>query len=295
MKQRINMHPHLLIFGFGYTAQFLTKIARQMNINVTGTTRNIKALGHNKAFDCELIDFSEKSIEHALATTTHILISTPPTPGLGDPVLVNFSNLLHKYIRNIKWIGYLSSTSVYGDHQGQWVDESSKPIKLGNQGKLRLSAETQWIAFAEKNHLAINVFRIAGIYGPHRNVLDRLMAGKNDTIVKEGHFFSRIHVEDIALALVTAMQRSSPGVSIYNIADDEPAPNHLVDEYASLLLQQPPLKKIDYEMATLSPMAEEFYSQNKRVSNAKLKKDFNIQLNYPSYKEGLAHLLNKKD
>lgn len=289
------MHPHLLIFGFGYSAQFITKKARQKNTKVTGTTRNIEAVGYNKALDCELIDFSEKSIEHALATTTHILISTPPTPGLGDPVLVNFSELLNKYIRNIKWVGYLSSTSVYGDHQGQWVDESSKPINLGNQGKLRLSAETQWIDFAKKNHLAMNVFRIAGIYGPQRNILDRLMAGKKDTIVKEGHFFSRIHVEDIALAVVTAMQHSNPGVSIYNLADDEPAPNHLVDEYASLLLQQPPLKKIDYEKATLSPMAVEFYSQNKRVSNAKLKKDFNIHLNYPTYKEGLAHLFDNKD
>ena len=292
--KKINMRPHLLIFGFGYTAHFLAQKAREINIQITATTRNNDALGYNHEFDCELIHFSEKSIEQTLAASSHILIGTPPTHDLGDPVLVNFSNLLKKYIKNIQWIGYLSSTSVYGDHQGHWVDESSKPIALGGQGQLRLSAENEWVSFAKAYQVPLTIFRLAGIYGPQRNVLARLIAGKKDTIVKEGHFFSRIHVDDIVLAIVAAMQHPKPGVSIYNVADDEPTPSHVVDEYAATLLQRPSLKKIAYEMATLSPMAQEFYSHNKRVSNAKLKQEFNIQLTYPTYKEGLDHLLHNE-
>jgi len=288
------MQPHLLIFGFGYTAHFLAKKVRAINIQVTATTRDNDASGYNREFDCELIHFSEKSIEQALATASHLLISTPPTHALGDPVLANFVNLLKKYIKNIQWIGYLSSTGVYGDHQGLWVDESSKPIALGDQGQLRLSAENEWRSFTKVNQLPLTIFRLAGIYGPQRNVLTRLMAGKNDTIVKIGQFFSRIHVEDIVLAIVAAMQNPKAGLTIYNVADDEPAPSHIVDEYASSLLQRPPLKRVAYEMATLSPIAQEFYSHNKRVSNTKLKRELNIQLTYPTYKEGLIHLLHNE-
>jgi nucleoside-diphosphate-sugar epimerase len=285
------MQPHLLIFGFGYTAHFLAKELRETTIQVTATTRNNDAVGYSREFDCELIHFSEKSIEQALATASHLLISTPPTHDLGDPVWVNFGNLLKKYTKNIQWIGYLSSTSVYGDHQGRWVDESSKPIALGAQGQLRVSAENEWCSFAEAYQLPLTIFRLAGIYGPQRNVLLRLMAGKCDTIVKDGQFFSRIHVDDIVLAIIAAMQNPKLGITIYNVADDEPAASHVVDEYATSLLQRPPLKRVAYEVATLSPMAQEFYSHNKRVSNAKLKRELNIKLSYPSYKEGLAHLL----
>ena len=288
------MRPHLLIFGFGYTAHFLAKKAREINIQITATTRDSDGLGYNREFDCEIIHFSEKSIELALATASHILISTPPMDELGDPVLINFGKLIKKYAKNIRWIGYLSSTSVYGDHQGLWVDESSKPIALGKQGQLRLAAEQEWSIFAATYQLPLTIFRLAGIYGPQRNVLARLMAGKKDTIVKEDQFFSRIHVEDIALAIIAAMQHPKLGITIYNVADDEPAPNHIVDEYAASLLQRPALKRISYEIATLSPMAQEFYSHNKRVSNAKLKKEFNIQLSYPTYRKGLSHLLQKE-
>lgn len=289
------MRPHLLIFGFGYTAHFLAKKARENNIQVTATTRSQQAVGYNHELDCELIAFSERNIEHALETVNHILISTPPTHGLGDPVLVNFSHVLKKYSEGIAWIGYLSSTGVYGDHQGRWVDESSKPIALGGQGQLRLAAEQAWRSFAETYQRPLTIFRLAGIYGPQRNILARLMSGKNDTIVKNGQFFSRIHVEDIALAIVAAMQNPKVGTTLYNVADDQPAASDVVDEYAASLLQLPTLKRIAYEMATLSPMAQEFYSHNKRVANAKLKRELNIQLTYPTYKEGLAHLLHNEN
>lgn len=288
------MPAHLLIFGFGYTAHYLAKKMREINLQVSATTRNEDGLGYDSTSGCEVIHFSEKSIERALATTTHLLISIPPTADCNDPVLANFGNLLKKHIKNIQWVGYLSATSVYGDHQGQWVDESSESIALGELGKLRLFAENEWTSFAQSYHLPLNIFRVAGIYGPQRNVLTRLRAGKKDTIVKEGHFFSRIHVEDIVLALVAAMQNPKMGITIYNVADNEPTPSHVVDEYAASLLQLPPLRKVVYEMAALSPMAKEFYSHNKRVSNAKLKEELNIQLVYPTYKEGLAHLLQQE-
>lgn len=289
------MAAHLLIFGFGYTAHFLTKKIREINLHVTVTTRNKDALGYDSVFNCDVIHFSEKNIDDALASASHILISTPPTHDLGDPVLVNFGHLLKKHIKHIKWIGYLSSTSVYGDHHGNWVDESSTPIDLGGTGIARLFAENKWASFAQTYQLPLTIFRLAGIYGPGRNVLARLMAGKKDTIVKEGHFFSRIHVDDIVLAIIAAMQRPTMGLTIYNVADDEPTPGYVVDEYAASLLQLPPLKKVAYELAVLSPMANEFYSHNKRVSNVKLKKELNLQLMYPTYKEGLSHLLHNED
>jgi nucleoside-diphosphate-sugar epimerase len=146
------MRPHLLIFGFGYTADFLAQKAREINIQVTATTRNNDALGYNREFD--------------------------------------------------------------GDHQGHWVDESSKPNALGGQGQLRLAAENKWCSFAAAYQWPLTIFRLAGIYGPRRNVLARLMAGKNDTIVKDGQFFSRIHVEDIVLAIVAAMQNPKVGLTI---------------------------------------------------------------------------------
>ncbi|PJD93224.1 MAG: NAD(P)-dependent oxidoreductase [Legionella sp.] len=286
------MSPHILIFGFGYTAHFLAKKLRDINFQVTVTTRNSDRVGFDSEFECDVIHFSEKSIAQALATTTHILISTPPTPDLGsEPVLINFGGLLETYIKNIQWIGYLSSTSVYGDHQGDWVNESSEPKALGHQGTLRLAAENEWISFARVHQLPLTIFRLAGIYGPQRNVLARLMNGKKDTIVKKGHFFSRIHVEDIVLVIIAAMQHSKPGIVIYNVADDEPSPNYVVDDYAASLLQLAPLHEVAYDMAVLSPMAKEFYSHNKRVSNIKLKKELKIQFIYPTYKEGLTHLL----
>lgn len=285
------MIPHLLIFGFGYTAHFLAQKMRDMHVPVTATSRRCEAL-EDSSSDCKIIPFSEKSIEEALATSSHILISTPPTHGLGDPVLHNFGHLLKKYAHNMQWIGYLSSTSVYGDHQGNWVDESSKPTDLGELGKLRLHAENEWVSFAQTHQLSLTIFRLAGIYGPNRNVLARLVSGKKDSIVKEGHFFSRIHVEDIVLAIVAAMQHPTVGTKIYNVADDEPTAGHIVEEYAATLLKLPPLKRIAYDMAILSPMAQDFYAHNKRVSNGKLIKELKMQLTYPTYREGLLHLLH---
>ena len=225
---------------------------------------------------------------------TVIHLAPPQNQGNRDCRTRNLLRILSQGSHVVRRLIYISTTGVYGDHQGQWVDESSTPTALGSQGQLRLAAENKWVSFAKAQQVPLTIFRLAGIYGPERNVLARIIAGKKDTIVKEGHFFSRIHVDDIVLAIVAAMQHPKPGVCIYNVADDEPAPSHVVDEYAATLLKRPPLKRVAYEMATLSPMAQEFYSHHKRVSNAKLKRELNIQLTYPTYKEGLNHLLHNE-
>lgn len=283
------MPPKLLIFGFGYTASFVASQLIQFNFRITGTSRNKACLKHGKDKRIELIDFSRQEIERNLQDTTHLLISTPPCGELGDPVLANFIDLIKKYAPQMQWVGYLSSTGVYGDHQGAWVDESSATINLGKQAQLRLAAEKAWSLLAQQCQLPLHIFRIAGIYGPQRNALTRVAQGKAQAIYKENHYFSRIHVEDIAAVLQASIQNPNP-FSIYNLADDEPTPSHEVDDFACQLLNLPPLKKIPFEEAMLSPMAREFYTHHKRVSNRKIKEELLVQLTYPTYRQGLQHL-----
>ena len=233
-------------------------------------------------------------VEKSLRSATHILVSTPPSAQLGDPVLSQFADLIKEYASQLQWVGYLSSTGVYGDHQGRWVDESSASISLGQQAALRLAAETSWISLAKQSQLPLHVFRIAGIYGPQRNALTRIAQGKTQTVYKEKHFFSRIHVEDIAAVLKASIKTPNP-LSIYNVADDEPAEAHEIDAYAAHLLHVAAPEKIPFELATLSPMAKEFYTHHRRVNNAKIKQEFLMKLTYPTYREGLQALYDAGD
>jgi len=287
------MHPKILIFGFGYTARFVAKKLATLNFQITGTSRN-QALHGQHSEGYELIDFSRTDIEKSLHSATHILVSTPPSEHSGDPVLANFLDLIKKYAPQTEWLGYLSSTGVYGDHQGKWVDESSPAISLGQQGALRFNAEKAWTILAEAHHLPLHIFRIAGIYGPERNALTRIAQGKTQTIFKPDHFFSRIHVEDIAEVLMASIKKPNP-ISIYNVADDEPAPAHEIDAYAAHLLNLPPLEKVPFERAMLSPMAKEFYTHHRRVSNSKIKQELLVNLLYPTFREGLQKLYDAGD
>lgn len=288
------MHPKIMIFGFGYTANFLAKELAALDFHVVGTSRNQELLGLNSKHSYELINFTRMDIEKNLSTATHILVSTPPSAEFGDPVLANFVDLIKKYAPQSQWLGYLSSTGVYGDHQGRWVDESSASLSLGLQAKARLKAEQAWISLAQNHQLPLHVFRIAGIYGPKKNALTRIAQGKIQTIYKENHFFSRIHVADIAAVLVASIKNPKP-ISIYNVADDEPAPSYKVDAYAAHLLNTPAPEKIPFELAALSPMTKEFYTHHRRVGNAKIKQELLIKLIYPTYREGLQNLYNTGD
>jgi nucleoside-diphosphate-sugar epimerase len=286
------MRPCFFIFGFGYTASFLATKLSALNFRVIGTTRDKAKIKQSTQY--ELIDFSLHAVKKYLPFATHILISTPPMAETGDPVLTHFADLISDYSSQIQWLGYLSTTGVYGDHQGAWVNELSASISPGKSGQLRLAAEQAWMSFCKNQQLPLHIFRLAGIYGPQRNALERILAGKQHSIYKEGHFFSRIHVDDIVSVLLASLNRPQT-FAIYNVADDEPTPSHILDAYAATLLQRAPLPLIPYQTAKLSAMELDFYSNNRRVANNKIKQELQVKLDYPSYKQGLIHELSSRD
>ncbi|PWY56758.1 NAD(P)-dependent oxidoreductase [Legionella qingyii] len=280
--------PCFFIFGFGYTAEFLARELAQLNFKVVGTTRDKHKILNSTQKEYKLIDFDGDEVAFYLSKTTHILVSIPPSER-GEPVLSRFSDLIIQSKAQIQWLGYLSSTGVYGDHHGAWVTEESDSIAAGPQAKLRLVAENNWMDFARTQGIPLHILRLAGIYGPHRNAIERIIGGKKVSIYKEGQVFSRIHVADIAAVIRASIKNPRP-YSIYNVADDEPTPAHIVDAFAASLLNRAPLPLLSYETATMSPMEQQFYASNRRVSNAKIKEELKINLLYPSYREGLTQL-----
>jgi nucleoside-diphosphate-sugar epimerase len=274
---------NLLIFGYGYTAKALASCLEQEKWNICGTSR----LKTNDEY-CDIIRYEYSEIKQALEQTTHILISIAPTED-GDVVLQEFKELIDRYAINIKWIGYLSSTGVYGNHDGSWVDENAQTNPKGKNGIRRLIAENQWLDFGKNNNIAINIFRLSGIYGPERNALIQVANQTARSIYKEGQVFSRIHVEDIAEIIKLAIANQSFS-EIYNLADDHPCSSIEVNEYASELLNVSPPAIIDFKDAQLSIMAQEFYNNNRRVSNKKIKDKLGVILKFPTYKEGLLEL-----
>ncbi|MBN9230747.1 MAG: SDR family oxidoreductase [Legionella sp.] len=278
------MNDSLLICGFGYTAQHLVRRPELTDLQIIGTTRQPQA---QTTPAVKYIEFLDENIRHHLARSSHVLLCIPPQANGADPMFPYRDHL--KAAPDIKWIGYLSSTGIYGDHQGAWVNEQSASINPGVTGTRRLNIEQSWIQFAREHHLPFHVFRLAGIYGLGRNALERILHGKSYSIYKEGHFFSRIHVDDICTALIASMINPQPG-AIYNLADDEPAAAHEVDSFACQLLGRTPLPLIPWDTAQLTLREIEFYTHNRRVENSYIKKSLNIQLRYPSYRDGLLEL-----
>jgi nucleoside-diphosphate-sugar epimerase len=187
------------------------------------------------------------------------------------------------------WIGYLSTVGVYGDHQGAWVDETSALNATSQRGHNRIAAERGWLELGHASGKPVQVFRLAGIYGPHRNQLEALRTGTARRIIKPGQQFSRIHVTDIAGVCLASLKAPHPG-AVYNVADNEPAPPQDVIAFAAALLDLPPPPEEPFESAVLSPMARSFYMDSRRVSNAKLRDGLGYQMRYPTYREGLAAL-----
>lgn len=275
------------IFGFGYTAKFLAPKLIAAGFKVIGTSRKPPAEASNQ--NLEIIKFP---LHNDIKNSTHILISIPPIYPLGDIVLANFQELILKQAPHLQWLGYLSSTGVYGDAQGNWVDEESICNPHTATGIARLKAEKAWNEFAKQHNLPLHIFRLSGIYGPNRCVFDKIKQGKKQTIFKKNQVFCRIHVEDIVATILASIKSPNP-ISIYNVSDDEPAPSHLIDSFAAKLLQLSPPRIIDFKDADLSPMEQEFYANNRRVSNLKIKKELNIKLKYPTFREGLIQLMNE--
>ena len=278
----MSVKNHLLIFGYGYTAKAFVASLKKDEWKITSTSRS-----GIKDDNSIIINYTKDKIQNILADVTHILVSIAPDE-LGDIVLKDFREVLSKYRSNIRYIGYLSSTSVYGNHDGAWVDENTRTNPSNDRGLRRVLAENQWQDFAKDSNITLNIFRLSGIYGSKRNALERVKSNQAQSIIKNGQVFSRIHVEDIAQTIRATMLRTHKKVEIYNLADDYPCSNIEVNDYATWLLKIPSIKPINFSEAQLSPMAKEFYSDNRRVSNHKIKNQLGINLKYPTYKEGLA-------
>ncbi len=283
----------LFVFGLGYSAEAVARRALSAGWTVAGTTRDGEKAARLEAAGIAVTrledDGSTAAVTAALAGTTHLIASAAPKDE-GDPVLQLYGPAIRDAAEGLAWIGYLSSLSVYGDRKGAWVEEGSQADPTSAVGRRRLAAEEAWSTFADDLGLPIAIFRLAGIYGPGRNMLHDLKSGKARHVVKPGQVFNRIHVEDIAGAVMAAMERPDRA-GIFNLADREPAAqSQVVQEAARLLgVRPPPAQPV--EEANLSPMAQRFWSENRRVSARRLASDLGYSLRYPTYREGLAGLL----
>lgn len=278
---------HLFCFGMGYCASVLARRIEARCWRISGSTR--APAQRPDGFATVVVDGEAPFDAGLLDGVTHVLVSAPPDEG-GDPVLRVAAPALVAHAGAIEWIGYLSTTGVYGDKGGAQVDEDSPLQPSTARGARRLAAERQWLALWQEHGLPVHIFRLAGIYGPGRNQLRSVLDGSARRIVKPGQVFSRIHVDDIAGVLEASIARPRAGRA-YNVCDDEPAPPQEVVAYAARLLKREPPAEIAFDDADLSPMAKSFYAESKRVSNARIKAELGYRLLFPSYREGLKALL----
>ena len=285
---------NIFFFGFGQVAkEFIKKlISENYKLNISITTRQasdeIDFLGQkvsNFEFNDEKID---KNIFKEFNNSDHFLISIPPK-NENDLVLKFFSKEFLN--QNIKWVTYLSATSVYGDHMGEWVNEKSETLPKSKNGIERLAVENNWLKFYEEHKIPLQIFRLSGIYSNKNNVLERIKSGNGSIIRKKNQFFSRIHVEDIANLLFISLNKFKKG-EVYNVSDDKPASSEDVMKYGAKILNLPEPKKIRLEDIE-SEMLKAFYNESKKVSNKKAKKFFNYEFKFPTYIEGLNYI-NKK-
>ena len=287
---------NLFVFGLGYSAIETAVILQAGGWRVSGTVRSAaKASGLLKEGISSILFDDLAAVESAFQTATHLLVSTPPGDE-GDPAIFAYEPTLRQ-APALRWIGYLSTVGVYGDHHGEWIDEETPTAAPRGRKSARVEAEKAWEALAHEREVPLDIFRLAGIYGPGRSPLDRIRAGDARRIVKPGQVFNRIHVEDIAQTVIAAIRRErrGGGSRVYNVADDEPAPPQDVLLYAAELIGAPTPPEIPFEKADLSPMARSFYEDNKRVHNTKIKRELGVVLRYPTYREGLQALARLGD
>jgi nucleoside-diphosphate-sugar epimerase len=279
----------LFCFGLGYSALALAETLLAEGWGVAGTCRAAEKQADfaRRGVEALLFESDRPLVESAFEGVTHVLQSIPPGAE-GDPVLAMHGAMLARR-RQIRWFGYLSTTGVYGDRGGDWVEEHDDLQPTGERGRRRVAAEVGWSRLLYAEGLPLHVFRLAGIYGPGRSALDSLRAGTAKRVIKPGQVFSRIHVADIVQVLRTSMARPNAG-AVYNVCDDDPAPPWEVVEYAAELLGIPAPPAVPFEQAELSDMARSFYDDNKRVRNERIKRELGVQLMYPSYREGLRAL-----
>jgi nucleoside-diphosphate-sugar epimerase len=279
----------LFCFGLGYSALALADALLVEGWSIAGTCHTAETLAalRDRGIAAHLFERGRPLAQAVLDSTTHLLQSIPPDEE-GDPVLGVHGATLAQ-LPQLRWFGYLSTTGVYGDRAGDWVDEHSDLQPTGERGRRRVAAEVGWSRLAHGEGLPLHVFRLAGIYGPGRSALDSLRAGTARRVIKPGQVFSRIHVADIVQVLRASMARPNSG-AVYNVCDDDPAPPWEVIEHAAELLGIPPPPAVPFERAQLSDMARSFYDDNKRVRNDRIKQELGVQLRYSSYRAGLQAL-----
>ena len=282
---------NIFCFGFGQVAKnFIKKLSiEQYNINLSATSRSesskkiFNGINYNSyLFNSEKFD---QNLVVKLKEADHILVSIPPE-NQEDLVVKNFSKLIEN--SKVKWITYLSATSIYGDHNGEWVNENSKTNPISNNGIARLKAENAWVSLEKDNKIPIQIFRLSGIYSNEKNILIRLKSGQVKLINKKNHYFSRIHVDDISNILFKSLSKFKSG-EIYNLSDDKPSTSEDVTLFGAKLLNIEKIEKIEVDQIK-SEMLKNFYNESKKVSNKKMKNYFNYNLKFPSYIEGLNHI-----
>ena len=273
----------LLSIGHGYSAQALAKLLIPQGWRVIGTTRSAENAGVLRATGVEPVIWPG-DLASALTAATHVLSSVGPD-ATGDPVLRAYGAAIAR--GSFEWVGYLSTTAVYGHHNGDWVDEATALTPTTARGAARMAAEAEWAALG----LPLHIFRLAGIYGPGRGPFEKVRDGTARRIFKPGQVFSRIHVADIAQVLAASMARPDPG-AVYNVCDDDPASPEEVLSLAAHLLGLPEPPMVPFDDAEMTPMARSFYAENKRVRNGRIKRDLGVKLIYPTYRDGLLGLLN---
>ena len=284
----------IFCFGFGQVAKYFVKKLLRENQKIDLSVTSRKGGDHfekTEGLNFNSYKFNEEELDKnsyiKIQEANVILVSIPPINGR-DLVIDNFGKILEK--TKTKWITYLSATSVYGNHNGDWVNEKSKTKPTSSRSLDRLKAENLWLKFSKEHNLPLQIFRLSGIYSPQNNILKRLDIGQVRLIEKENHFFSRIHVEDIANVLFHSLRKFKKN-EIYNISDDQPTSQNEIINYASRLLKKDPPQSINLESID-DGMLKDFYKDSKKVQNKKMKDFFNYQLIYPTYKEGLNNIFN---
>lgn len=275
----------LLSLGHGYTSSALAARLVPLGWTVIGTCRDPARADILRAAGVEPL-LLPADLSAALARASHVLAAAAPDAE-GDPFLRMAGAALRA--AHPRWVGYLSTTAVYGDHQGAWVDEATPINPQSLRARQRVQAEEAWLATG----LPVHIFRLAGIYGPGRGPFEKVRDGSARRIIKPGQVFSRIHVADIAETLLASIRRSNPG-TIYNVCDDDPAPAEDVLSHAAHLLGLPEPPAIPYDEAEMTPLARSFYAESKRVRNDRIKAELGVTLRYPDYRAGLADLLKSQ-
>ena len=285
---------NIFCFGFGQVAKnFIKKLnTEKYNINLSTTSRSESSKEIFKGINYDSYLFNSKKFDQNLVVklkeADHILISIPPE-NQEDLVVKNFSKFLDS--SKIKWITYLSATSVYGDHKGEWVNENSKTNPTSVNGMARLKAENAWLSLEKNKKLPVQIFRLSGIYSNEKNILVRIKSGDVKLINKKDHYFSRIHVDDIANILCKSLSKFKTG-EIYNLSDDKPSPSEEITLFGVKILNIQNRRKININEIE-NKMLKNFYRESKKVSNKKVKSYFDYNLKFPTYVEGLNYIKNK--